>query len=462
MKTKLPKDPSFFLHTRNSLIEEWKAWGEFIKVEWKWILIIIFGVFILIALTRPLPPKDVYLAVGQKGSTFEMLGQKFIPFFKNEGIELHLVNTSGSANSLAQLADEGNLVNAALMVGGVANKGKYQNLQSLGSVEYVPLWLFYRGNRFVGKGAYEYFKKKTVAIGPAESATQITLKHILASNGSGLEDRKNLLPIPANEGVQKLLHGLIDGVLIMDGMESPNVQALLHEPDIHLFNFIYAPAYVKKLPYLSVVTIPRGSLDLKLEQPDSDILMLASTDTLLVEKKMHPAVQLIFLMAAESISNDIDQFFAKPDFFPAYVDHAIELSPVAKHYYEDGLPPLKHLLPIWMVSYADRMWFILLGLVAIIFPLFKLFPRYRSTRSIMLLEEAYEEIQEIERLGINAQTVEELQLLIDALVLLDKEASGSWVSSSELNRLYTMKSALNLILVRLISRKENIESSIKH
>ena len=164
MKTKLSKHPSFFTHSRDSLVQEWKAWGEFMKVEWKWILILFSGIFILIALTRPLPPKDVYLAVGQKGSSFEMLGQKFVPFFKQEGIELHLINTSGSANSLAQLADDGNQVNAALMVGGVANKGQYQNLQSLGSVGYVPLWLFYRGERFTGKGAYEYFTKKKVAI----------------------------------------------------------------------------------------------------------------------------------------------------------------------------------------------------------------------------------------------------------------------------------------------------------
>ena len=462
MKSKFPQHPSFFRHTCDSLIEELVSWYEFTKVEWKWMLVLFGGIFFLITLTRPLPPKNVYLAVGQKGSTFEMLGQKFVPYFKNEGIELHLINTSGSANSLAQLADEGNQVNAALMVGGVAQKGRYQNLQSLGSVEYVPLWLFYRGERFVGKGAYDYFMKKRVAIGPAESAAQITLKEILAVNGSELDARKNLFPIPASEGVKKLLAGEIDGVLIMDGIDSPNVQALLHEPDIHLFNFVFAPAYVKKLPFLNVVTIPRGSLDLKLEQPDSDVLMLASTDTLLVEKKMHPAVQLLFLMAAESISSDINQFFAKPEFVPAYVDHAIELSPVAKRYYQDGPPALKHTMPIWMVSYADRMWFILLGILAVIIPLLKLFPRYRSVRSIMLLEEAYVEIQEIENLGKNAQTAEELQALIDALNALDRESIGHVVSAGELNRLYTMKSALNLILVRLMSRKANLENATRH
>ena len=456
MKIKLSKRPSFFIHSRDSLVQEWKAWGEFMKVEWRWMLILFGGILTLIALTRPFPPKDVYLAVGQKGSSFEMLGQKFIPFFKQEGIELHLINTSGSANSLAQLADDGNQVNAALMVGGVANRGQYKNLQSLGSVGYVPLWLFYRGEPFTGKGAYEYFTKRKVAIGPPESAAQIILKEILAVNGSELQVRKNLLSISADEGVQKLLARQIDGVVIMDAIDAPNVQALLQSPNIHAFNFIFAPAYVKKLPFLSVVTIPRGSLDLRLQKPDSDILMLASTDTLLVEKRMHPAVQLIFLTAAKSISNDINQFFSKPDFFPTYVDHAIELSPVAKHYYEDGPPPFKHLLPVWVLSYADRMWFILIGLLAVIFPLFKLFPRYRSVRSIMLIEDAYQEIREIERLGFNAQSSEELQALINAINNLNKEMGDYWVDPSELNRFYTMKAALNFMRLQLIELQKKM------
>ena len=459
MKKKLSNHPSFFIHSRDSLLEELKAWVEFVRVEWKWIFILIGGVSILIALTRPLPPKDVYLAVGQKGSSFEMLGQKFVPFFKKEGIELHLVNTSGSANSLAQLADDGNQVNAALMVGGVAKKGHYQNLQSLGSVGYVPLWLFYRGDKFSGKGAYEYFTKKKVAIGPPDSAAQIMLKEILAVNGSELETRANLLSIPVNEGVEKLLAGQIDGVVIMDAIDAPNVQALLADPNLNVYNFIFAPAYVKKLPFLSVVSIPRGSLDLRLQKPDSDILMLASTDTLLVEKKMHPAVQLIFLTAAEAISEDINQFFARPDFFPAYIDRSIELSPVAKHYFEDGSPPFKHVLPIWLLSYADRMWFILLGLLAVIFPLFKLFPRYRSVRSIMVIEDAYEEIQEIERLGFSAENSEQLQELIEALNRLNVETSSFWVDSSELNRFYTMKSALNLMRLQLIELQKRMQSA---
>ena len=101
------KKPSLVRHTRDSLGRELKAWKLLIQTEWKWILAIVFALVMLITYTRPLPPNDVYLAVGQQGSIFETLGEKFIPYFEKEGIKLHLVYTQGSASSLADLADKG-------------------------------------------------------------------------------------------------------------------------------------------------------------------------------------------------------------------------------------------------------------------------------------------------------------------------------------------------------------------
>ena len=63
----------------------------------------------------------------------------------------------------------------------------------------------------------------------------------------------------------------------------------------------------------------------------------------------------------------------------------------------------------------------------------------------MLIEEGYEKIQSIENLLLNSNGVYELEKLIDQLNQLDKESVGWSVASEEMNRLYTMKSALNLV-----------------
>lgn len=455
----MSKNPSLISHLRSSLAQELHSWRDLIRTDWYWLLLMLIGVATLIAFSRPLPPRDVYFAVGQEGSTFEMLGKKFVPYFEAEGIRLHLVNTQGSAKSLADLADKDSSVNAALMIGGVVDSGAYPGLRSLGSVEFAPLWLFYRGSEFHGSKPFAYFSTKRVSVGPSGSAAEITLRRILSLSGISTEERPNLLRLPNKEAIASLLSGELDGLFIMDGFNSPNIEELLSHPDIHIFNFTYAPAYVKKLPYMSVVSIPKGSLDLHKAYPAEDIQMLASTVTLLVEKDMHPAVQSIFLLAAEKISSGLDQFFSKPEFFPAYVDHAIEISPIAKRFYEGGRMPLVERLPVWLSSYIDRMWLVLLGLFAVIYPIFRLLPSYRSKHSIMIIEDAYDEIQEIDQLSTSTDNPDDLGLLLIRLNQLDKDTRDGWVSSEEKNRLYTMKGALNLVRNQLLSKLEKLSAS---
>lgn len=457
-KFKAKKNPSLVLHTRDYFVQELAAWRELIKGEWPWILMLLGGVTLLLAFTRPLPPKDVYLAVGQPGSVFQKMGEKFVPYFTQQGIRLHLVTTSGSENSLEDLDNVNNPVSAALMVGGLAFKDKQPNLASLGSIEYVPLWLFYRGPQIEGVEAISYLSDKKVAVGPAGSGTFTLLHRILALSNVEIDARPNFLRIPNAEAVDQLIAGKIDAVFLLDGIDSANVQKLLKLRDIHLFNFAYAPAVVKKLPYLDTVVIPRGALDLTNPRPPHDVLMLATTATLLIEKSMHPAVQHTFLISADRISRDIDQFFAKPGAFPAYVDRSMPLSPVAQRYYEQGAPPFKDELPLWLVSYIDRIWILLVGFFAVIYPIFKLFPSYRHTRAVMMISDAYEEILEIDRSAAQTEDVTELINLIGRLEEMDDDAREISISSDEISRLYSMKSALKMVRDQITQRKEKLEA----
>jgi uncharacterized protein len=434
--------PSLVGYSLHQLRDELRALGQLVHNEWKLFALLLAGLLVFLSFTDPLPPKDVYLAVGQAGSEFEHLGKKFVPYFAEQGMRLHLVNTPGSGASLEDVGSQTLKVNAALMVGGVARAGAYPNLYSLGSVEYVPLWLFYRGEPVQGQGAFPYFSKGRVAIGLEGSATEIILRDILGVTGIQPGNGDHFLKIPHQEAVQKLLDGEIDALCVMDGMESPNVQMLLQRPDLHLYSFSLAAAYVKKLRYLDVVTIPRGGLDLRAVRPEADVQMLASTITLLVERTMHPAVQQTFLVAVDRVSSRVDQFFAKPEFFPAYVDHAVELSPLAKNYFEHGAPPLMDRLPLWLVNYLDRIWLLLLGAFAVIYPLFNLFPSYRRIHSNMFINDAWERIMDIELAGERATAGAELQTLVDQLDELDARALSTFIAADQISNMYSMRATL--------------------
>ena len=299
--------------------------------------------------------------------------------------------------------------------------------------------------------------EKRVAVGPVGSGTFTLLQRILALSNVEIDARPNFLRLTNSDAVDQLIAGKIDAVFLLDGIDSVNVQNLLQRRDLEIFNFEYAPAVVKKLPYLESVVIPKGALDLTSVRPAADVHMLATTATLLVEKTMHPAIQHIFLISAEKISREVDQFFARPGAFPAYVDHSMPLSSVAQRYYDQGPPPFKDDLPLWLVSYLDRIWILAVGFFAIIYPIFKLFPSYRHTRAVMMISDAYEEILEIDRRAAQTDSIAELQSLIRRLEEMNDDSRDISISSVEISRLYSMKSALKMIHDQLVARKDKLE-----
>lgn len=443
---------------RNRLLEEHLAWRTLFREEWVSIVVILVGLLLLVVFTRPIPPGVVTLAVGQPGSTYEQIGQRYKEIFAREGVTLQLVNTKGSRENLEMAADGSSPVNAGLLLGGVAHKGEYPTLYSLGSVDYLPLWLFYRGPALSGLDALSYFKGKPVAIGLEGSGTEMLLKKMLAMRGFHLKaDDENFRRLSHAQAMEQLLDGRIVAMAIVDGFDSSTIQTLLAHPELKIFDFAYASAYVKHMPYLETVVIPRGSLNLiKLDPPD-DIHMIASTVTLLVEKTMHPAIQQLFLAATDEIGDENNQFFGKGDTFPAYIDRSIPLSPVAKRYYDKGAPWLSGLMPFWIVSYIDRMWLLALGILAVVLPFFRLVPNYRLFRSRMLISDAYDEIRQVESRMYQAAHISELSYLAERLDALEEEIGDFWISSDETNRFYTMKSALELVRREIDVRIRQLE-----
>lgn len=448
----MKKPPSVVKHAKDDLVEEFSAWREFLRFEWHWILLILSLFVALLVFSKPLPPRDVYLAAGSPGSNFELVAKRFVPYFEREGIKLHIVNTVGSGQSLAELADKKDKVNAALLAGGVTEGGDYGHLQSLGSIEYIPLWFFYRGPEFTGQGVFKHFADKKISIGLDNSGTQIVMRKLLKLSNIDLDERPNFLRIPHREAADKLIAGEIDGMIIMDGADGSTVRRLLDDKTLNIRNFAQARTYANALPFLEPITLLKGSLDIEDDRPNKNIQLVASTISIVVEEDLHPAIQDLFLLAAREISKDHRNIYDKPKNFPAYVDRTINISPVAQKFYESGPPLLYHYVPLWLANYVQRVWFYLFGFIAILFPLSKILPSLRVKRSVWVVADAYEVIQQIERESSVDLSDKELQSCIDRLDALDGETTHAWVIPDEMNRLYTMKGAINLLRMKLYKR----------
>ena len=114
--------------------------------------------------------------------------------------------------------------------------------------------------------------------------------------------------------MEALLLGEIDVIFLADQLESPNIQKLLRDPKLNLMGFNRAEAYTRILPYLEILTVPTGSFSLVRDFPPQTIQLLSTTTQLLVDDRMHPALQYLFLEAAEVI-NGKQSTFARYNIF---------------------------------------------------------------------------------------------------------------------------------------------------
>ncbi len=429
----------FFQSDLPGELSRWLVVGRYYLVLLPLLVILVVG-FVLYL--EPIPTRKAYLGTGQPGSSYHLLSQRIHAYFSRYGINLELVETPGLDQGLKELNDDKFDVSASFLTAGSAKPGQYPKLVSLGSIQYSPLWLFYKGASYQGDDPLVFLRDKKVAIGLEGTNTRKMLVNLMEASGLKYESRPNFLEISHYEAVEQFEQGKIDAVLLLDGIDAPNVQRLLAVPDVNIFDFNLVDAYVKKMPYLEKLVIPRGSLNIGKMFPDKKVDMLSSTVTLLVEEDTHPVIQWIFLMAAKDISGDWNQFFAKPGFFPAYLDRTVPLSNVAHQYYSTGIPAVFNYFPIWVGVLIDRFWVLILTIIALGYPFMQMLSAIRNYPSQKLLSFYYDSLWSLEEQILSTTDLDHARTLQSNLLDLQDKIIKTWFDDGERKDFYTLKRRL--------------------
>lgn len=427
---------------QRDFVRELKVWLEFIRYHF---FVIAGAVLVLIGITtwiNPLPPKQAFLATGQMGSSYKLISGQIEQFFTGKGIDLVLIDTLGLNEGLQKLHDQKSPVNAAFVTSGSATQKDFPNLVSLGSIQYSPLWIFYRGEEVAEDNPIDYFGEQRISIGLPNTTTQnIFLRLAQDSKFRNLKPT-NFYEYANAEAVDKLIDGSLDAVFIVDGINSPSIQRLINEKGIRIYNFQIADAYEKKFPFLSKLTMPKGALNLETINPPRDINLVAPTVMLLVEKEMHPVMQWSFILAAKELGQSRRNFFSKPGSFPRYTDESFELSPVAKRYYESGVPFLFKYFPIWIASLVDQIWFYVVTFFALVYPIKKMVSGYREMPSEGYIRDAFQDLHELEYVYRTSDDLAVLERNLSKLKALENEIASTWIESSKLGTSYTLRNSL--------------------
>ena len=430
--------------TYETVREELQNGVQFIREAWVLILLLLSLIAVVIWLAKPAPPTHVLMGTGSAGDSYEDLAKQYADYFKKNGVTLELEQTKGAEENLHRLKDRNDRMQAAFIQGGVvASREQAQGLQSLGSVGYEPFWIFYRNDLFDFNAAHKFeFLKHPISIGEPGSGTYLHALRLLQINHLELTD--NFKTLSNKDAVEAFKNGTIDTVVMVDGLDSENVQTMINDPRARMAGFIRAEAFARLLPIYHVLNIPEGSLSLARDEPPQTIQTIAPTTNLVIDPQMHPAIQLLFLQAAEKI-NGGRSFFASYGEFPDYKESIIEESDVAKSFYKNGAPRLMQYMPFWLAEFLNRMLILLLPLAAFAYPILKSMPAYRLSRVRSRLNEIYGALKLFEQELETQYDLSQHDDYLKRLDELDKRAQKLRVPRSVVSEYYTLRTTIDFV-----------------
>jgi hypothetical protein len=254
--------------------------------------------------------------------------------------------------------------------------------------------------------------------------------------------------------VVELLEGRSDAVVFASAPESLIVQMLLRTPGIRLFDFAQAEAYTRRLPFLDAVTLPRGVVDLAKDLPPADVHLVAPTATLLARKGTHPALEQLLVQAAAEVHGNAGWFQKKGD-FPNARNTERPLAKEAQRFYTSGPPVLQRYLPFWLANLVDRMWPVLVTIVAALIPLSRMLPPLYQFRIRSRIFRWYAQLREVED-AVGKRPAEELLADLQAI---ESRVEGVSVPLSYADELYSLRSHIQMVGNRLRAAPGSAEAS---
>jgi TRAP-type uncharacterized transport system substrate-binding protein len=318
---------------------------------------------------KPAPPKKIALAIAADEGGSRYYARRYQEILKRYGITLEVRQTSGSLASVKQLADPDSGVDVAFVQSGTAGSVEAPHVVSLGSVAYIPLWVFHRLSDIED---ISELKGHRIAVGPADSGTRALAIRLLAASGAD-KPPTELVAVERDKAIEMLGKNEVDAAFLVSPAESPVIKKLAATSGLRLLSFTRADAYVRLYPFLSKLTLPRGIFDLANDVPEHDEILLSPTANLLARDNLHPALSYLLLRAASEV-HGAPGLLDQAREFPSPRDSGFPISQVASRYYQAGLPFLQRYLPFWAAVLVDRLWVFLLPIIAVAVPLGRIVP----------------------------------------------------------------------------------------
>ena len=173
--------------------------------------------------------------------------------------------------------------------------------------------------------------------------------------------------------------------------------------------------------------------------------LVAPTATLVARKGTHPALIQLFVLAAQQVHGGAGWFQKKGD-FPNAHNTERPLAKEAQRYYASGPPVLQRYLPFWLANLVDRMWPVLVTIVAVLIPLSRMLPPLYTFRVRSRVFRWYRQLREVEN-AIGRRPNDEL---LRELEEIERHVEHVNVPLSYADELYSLRTHIRMVAERLI------------
>lgn len=478
---------------------------DFIAQYWLVLLACAIALALGFKYINPAPPASIEISTGADEGAFTLYAERYKKVLAKDGVTLVLRPSTGAAQNLERLLDGNSSISAGFIQGGLVSDGNgpgiADQLVSLGSMYYEPLWVFVRvvdrvsvataaagsaggadatgaagaagtmhsAARARSAGTARMARKTGKTLAPANAGTAIVtipsklseLKgHRIAIGApgggtrtlalrlltpSGVSDTNaTLLPLSGTNAAAALLEGRADAAMFLTTLDTPHIQQLLATPGIALMNLDQADALIRNFPFLHRLTMPHGSFDLERNIPAEDVQLLAPTVKLAARADLHPALVTLLLKAAAEVHGNAS-LLQKEREFPLGSDTEIPLSPDAARYYKSGPPFLQKYLPFWAATWVDRMFFILLPILALLIPVTRIAPAVYSWRIRAKVYHWYGELKFLEGQLRNNPAEAKLPGYLERLDWIEDQVNRIRLPLAFSNHVYFLREHIELV-----------------
>jgi TRAP transporter TAXI family solute receptor len=425
---------------------------------------LLIAIWLIARYLSPAPPRTLQMTTGATDGAYHQAALKYQQYLADNGVNLELATSDGSVQNLERL-HAGTPV--GFVQGGLGllsidplKSDEDTPLRSLGVIGYEPIWIFTRSaelSKQLDQGLDALGGKK-IAIGAVGSGTRKVALELLQSYGVN-DQRATLSPDSGLAAAKLLADGALDAVFLIASPQAPAVQRLLGTPDIQVAALTHAEGLTRRLPYLSLITLKAASVDPQRKIPPQDITLLTTTANLVIRQDLHPALAYLLLEAARDVHKGAT-LLNRPGDFPNARATDFPLADEAQRYYKEGRPFLQRFLPFWLANFVQRLILILVPLLAIAIPVFKVIPGLLNFKQRTRLYRRYGLLLDMERDVRDRQlSASEITSAYGRLDKVEHDISHMKFPLEFSDRVYTLRQHIDYVRGQLKTERERLDTS---